>query len=124
MVAIGFGLLALSVWFFLALWRAGGRVPPPRSRPTRVLLWGVAASGFAGFVAIEAGWMVTEVGRQPWVIYGVVRTANAITPAPGLIVSFVLSTLVYLVLAVTLVALLLRQARATREGQEPEVEEY
>ncbi len=39
-----------------------------------------------GFIAIEAGWTVTEVGRQPWIIYGVLRTADAVTPMPGLIV--------------------------------------
>ena len=41
-----------------------------------------------GFIAIEAGWTVTEVGRQPWIVYGVLRTADAVTPMPGLIVPF------------------------------------
>ena len=42
-----------------------------------------------GFIAIEAGWMVTELGRQPWIIQGVMRTSDAVTPMPGLVVPFV-----------------------------------
>ena len=80
----------------------------------------ISAAGVAGFVAIELGWMVTELGRQPWVIYGVVTTADAITPAPGLVASFFISTAVYVALAVALVGLLLRLAAATRRGEEAE----
>jgi len=50
-----------------------------------------ARSWFAapmGFICTEAGWVVTEVGRQPWVIHGVLRTADAVTPMPGLVVPF------------------------------------
>ena len=45
-----------------------------------------------GFIAIEAGWTVTEVGRQPWVVYNILRTADAVTPMPGLIVPFLTFT--------------------------------
>jgi cytochrome d ubiquinol oxidase subunit I len=62
-----------------------------------------------GFIAIEAGWTVTEVGRQPWVIHGVLRTADAVTPMPGLIVPFLLFTLLYCFLGVIVVWLLYRQ---------------
>ncbi len=62
-----------------------------------------------GFIAIEAGWMVTEVGRQPWTIYGVLRTADAVTPMPGLVVPFTLFTLLYCLLAVIVVVLLRQQ---------------
>ena len=51
-----------------------------------------------GFIATEAGWVVTEVGRQPWIIQGVLRTADAVTPMPGLIVPFIGFTLLYLCL--------------------------
>jgi cytochrome d ubiquinol oxidase subunit I len=61
-----------------------------------------------GFVAIEAGWTVTEVGRQPWVVYGIFRTADAVTPMPGLIVPFLLFSALYLLLGV-IVLYLLRQ---------------
>jgi cytochrome d ubiquinol oxidase subunit I len=62
-----------------------------------------------GFIAIEAGWTVTEVGRQPWIIHGVLRTADAVTPMPGLIVPFLLFTLLYCFLGVIVVWLLYRQ---------------
>jgi cytochrome d ubiquinol oxidase subunit I len=62
-----------------------------------------------GFIAIEAGWTVTEVGRQPWIIHGVLRTAEAVTPMPGLIVPFLLFTLLYCFLGVIVVWLLYRQ---------------
>jgi cytochrome d ubiquinol oxidase subunit I len=77
----------------------------------------VVLSGFAGFIAIETGWMVTELGRQPWIIYGIVRTADSITPAPGLVLSFVVSTLVYVALAVTTVLLLLRLGMSSRAAE-------
>jgi cytochrome d ubiquinol oxidase subunit I len=62
-----------------------------------------------GFIAVEAGWVVTELGRQPWIIYGVMRTAEAVTPAPGLAASFILFTLLYIFLAVTVAYLLWEQ---------------
>ena len=62
-----------------------------------------------GFLAIEAGWTVTEVGRQPWIIHGVLRTADAVTPMPGLVVPFLVFTLLYLLLGVIVVYLLRQQ---------------
>lgn len=129
MVAIGFGLLGLSLWCVVAwlIWRragAGHRGDFPHADGVvgRLMLLAISAAGFAGFVAIEAGWMVTEIGRQPWIIYGVVRTAAAITPAPGLVVRFAISVAIYIALAVVTVFLLLRLAAATRAGVEPEIE--
>ena len=66
-----------------------------------------------GFMAIEAGWLTTELGRQPWVIYGLMRTSEAVTPMHGLIVPFTLFTAAYLFLSVILVFLLRRQFRET-----------
>ena len=62
-----------------------------------------------GFLALEAGWTVTEVGRQPWIIYGVMRTADAVTPMPGIAYSFYLFTAVYISLAIIVSLLLFRQ---------------
>jgi len=62
-----------------------------------------------GFIATEAGWMVTELGRQPWVIYGVLRTRDAVTPMPGLVVPLVVFTLLYCFLGVIVARLLYRQ---------------
>ena len=79
----------------------------------RWLLRGLVAAGPLGFVGIETGWVVTELGRQPWIIYGVMRTHEAVTPMPGLVAPFVIFTAVYLVLAIVVVNLLRRQFLAT-----------
>jgi cytochrome d ubiquinol oxidase subunit I len=64
-----------------------------------------------GFVAVEAGWTVTEVGRQPWIIQGIMRTADAVTPMPGIQWSFYLFTAVYISLSLMAAYLLYRQIR-------------
>jgi GTP-binding protein len=78
-----------------------------------------------GFLAIEAGWVVTEVGRQPWIVYNLLRTADAVTPMPGLVVPFTVFTLLYCGLGLIVVFLIRRQilmveGRGTRdEGRVP-----
>jgi cytochrome d ubiquinol oxidase subunit I len=72
-------------------------------------LWLTMLCGPLGFVAIETGWTVTEVGRQPWVIYGIMRTADAVTPMPKLIVPFIAFTVLYIFLAFVVIFLLKRQ---------------
>ncbi|MFD3003990.1 cytochrome ubiquinol oxidase subunit I [Pontibacter toksunensis] len=62
-----------------------------------------------GFIAVEAGWTVTEVGRQPWIIYGVMKTKDAVSPMPGLQYSFYTILVVYLLLTIILVWLMRRQ---------------
>jgi cytochrome d ubiquinol oxidase subunit I len=64
-----------------------------------------------GFIALEAGWTVTEVGRQPWIIQGVMRTADAVTPMPGIRYSFYLFTAVYLSLSLVVIFMLYRQIK-------------
>lgn len=108
MVGCGSALLGLSAWAGW-LWWKHRRLPDGKW-----LLRALVAAGPLGFVAIEAGWVVTEVGRQPWIIYGVLRTADAVTPMPGLLVPFVTFTLTYIFLAFIVVHLLLRQFLETR----------
>ena len=103
MVALGTVMVAISLWSLIALLR---RRPLERER---WLLRSLVLAAPMGFIAIEAGWTVTEVGRQPWIVYGIIRTADAVTPMPGLVVPFVLFTLLYVFLAVIVVALLRRQ---------------
>lgn len=105
MVGIGTALLALAAWYWVAAWRRRG-VPT-----NRWLLRALAVATPLGFVAIEAGWTVTEVGRQPWIVYGVMRTADGVTPVPGQFVAFGGFTLVYVVLAAATVWLLRRLGR-------------
>ena len=111
MVGLGSALLALATWAAISAWRRRG-VPDGRW-----FLRAAVAATPAGFIAIEAGWIVTEMGRQPWIIYRVMRTAEAVTPMPGLVVPFVVFTLVYVFLAVVVVALLRRQFLATAPGR-------
>ncbi len=66
-----------------------------------------------GVIAIEAGWTVTEVGRQPWIVQGYLRTADAVTPMPHLDIPFLTFTALYLVLGATVVVLLRRQVFAS-----------
>jgi cytochrome d ubiquinol oxidase subunit I len=75
----------------------------------------VALAGPAAFVAIEAGWIVTEVGRQPWIVQGIMRTAQAVTSRSGVIVHLTATVAVYLFLAAASVWLLLRLAARERE---------
>jgi len=103
MVGCGFALMGVSLLALFLAWRQR-RLPD-----ARWLLWIIGLCGPLGFVAIEAGWVVTEVGRQPWIIYGIMRTADAVTPAPGLAVTFLTFTALYFVLALLVVWLLWRQ---------------
>ena len=64
-----------------------------------------------GYIAIEAGWIVTEVGRQPWIISGVMLTRDAVTPMPGIVDSFYIFTAVYISLALIVAFLLHRQIK-------------
>jgi cytochrome d ubiquinol oxidase subunit I len=77
-----------------------------------------------GLLAVEAGWVVTEVGRQPWIIYGVMRVSEAVTPMPGLIVSFWVSVAIYVFLGGVVTLLMFRHVLSVppqpAEGSSPE----
>ncbi|HJP56331.1 MAG TPA: cytochrome ubiquinol oxidase subunit I [Gemmatimonadales bacterium] len=103
MVGLGTFLALLSL---VIAWRTWRRRPIAGSRG---LLRAIAIAGPCGFLAIEAGWTVTEVGRQPWIITGILRTRDAVTPMPGIAVPFALFTLLYIGLAAAVVWLLYRQ---------------
>jgi cytochrome bd ubiquinol oxidase subunit I len=108
MVGCGVVLMLVGLYTIVRGWRRrrGLGTPLPNDR------WYLRALAFSaplGFLAVEAGWTVTEVGRQPWIIQGVMRTADAVSPMPGLVVPFVGFTLLYIGLAVAVVWLLYRQ---------------
>lgn len=69
----------------------------------------------AGFIAVEAGWIVTETGRQPWIIYGILRTSESVTPMPGIRYSFYLVTFIYLTLTMVVFLLMKRQIAALQK---------
>jgi cytochrome d ubiquinol oxidase subunit I len=113
MVAIGFGLLGLGIWAaVLALRRR--RLPE-----SRWFLRAAVAAGPAAFVAIEAGWIVTEVGRQPWIVQGVMRTSEAVTNRPGVGIHLAATIAIYLALAAACTYLLLLLARQPRNPEQP-----
>ena len=98
-----------SVMALVAAWALALIVRRRDLGRSRWLLRALVAAAPMGFICIEAGWVVTEVGRQPWVIQGVLRTADAVTPMPGLVVPFLTFTLLYCFLGVIVVWLLYRQ---------------
>jgi cytochrome d ubiquinol oxidase subunit I len=63
---------------------------------------------------VEAGWTVTEVGRQPWIIYGIMKTKDAVSPMPGLQYSFIMITLIYLLLTLVVFWLMKRQIKTLK----------
>lgn len=120
MVACGVAMMLISLW---GAWRyLRGR----RNRTwlnSKWFLRALIAAAPLGFIGIETGWIVTEVGRQPWIIYGVMRTSEAVTPMPGLIVPFITFTVLYIFLALVTVWLLLRQVAASPREPDPPAKE-
>jgi cytochrome d ubiquinol oxidase subunit I len=106
MVAIGFGLLALGAWLGWCWWRR-------RDFPgTRWFLRAVAVSGVATVIAMELGWITTEVGRQPWIVYHVLKVANAVNPEPGIQYGFWAVAGIYAILTVVTIAVLRHLTRS------------
>jgi cytochrome d ubiquinol oxidase subunit I len=112
MVGLGTALALLSVWFGVVWWRRR-RLPE-----TRWFLRAASLAGIASVLALEAGWVVTEVGRQPWIVRGHMKVPQGATTDSGVWVTFVVIVVVYLVLAVTTVLVLRSMARRWRAGQE------
>jgi len=106
MVGIGTTLILVSLWFWITSWRR------KRLAPTTWQLRALVALAPAGFIAIEAGWIVTEVGRQPWIIQGIMRTEEAVTQVPNQFAAFGGFTILYALLAITTVWLLCLLARS------------
>jgi cytochrome d ubiquinol oxidase subunit I len=106
MIGIGTAIVLLGPWGLFLRWR--------RRDIARAgwFLRATALSGIGAVVALEAGWIVTEVGRQPWIVYGYLRTTEAVTRTPGVQVSFLAVVALYTTLGVaTLVVLRTLQRR-------------
>ncbi|WP_339811786.1 cytochrome ubiquinol oxidase subunit I [uncultured Imperialibacter sp.] len=112
MIAIGVLLMLIGVIFLFGQWK----------KPLLVQrTWFLKILAFAtplGFLAVEAGWVVTEVGRQPWIIYGIMKTADAVTPMPGIAYSFYVTTGIYLLLAILVFWLMGRQITVFNQEKE------
>ncbi len=105
MVGIGTLLAALSVLHLVTWWRRR------RFVEATWFHWAVVAAGPLSVVALIAGWVATEVGRQPWVVYGVMRTSEAVTGAGGIPVGYATLVIVYLGLAAAVAFILRHLAR-------------
>jgi cytochrome d ubiquinol oxidase subunit I len=110
MVGIASLLSVLALWLAVGWWR---KRDIPQSR---WFLRATAVSGVAAVIALECGWIVTEVGRQPWIVYNVMRTADAVTQADGIWITFGLVVGLYVALGTTLVLTLRAMSRRWREG--------
>jgi cytochrome d ubiquinol oxidase subunit I len=111
MVGVGTALALLGVVFIGVWWRK-------RRLPESVWFYrAVMVSGPAAFVALIAGWITTEVGRQPWIVYRVMRTEEAVTNANGLEVGYAVLIAVYLGVGAAVFWLLRRLARKPPETE-------
>ncbi|GAA5032918.1 cytochrome ubiquinol oxidase subunit I [Marivirga lumbricoides] len=106
MVGLGMIMMALSLLYFFSHWKN------KNWQTKRWYLWLFVLATPLGFIALEAGWTVTEVGRQPWIINGFMRTKDAVTPMPGIFYSFLIFTAVYVSLSFIVTFLLYRQIKA------------
>ena len=110
MIFTASALALLSVWFVFVWWRR-------RDLPaTRWFLRAAPAPARCRCVALEAGWVTTEVGRQPWVVYGLLRTSQAVTHARGIWGSFAIVVAIYAVVGTGLVLVLRAMSRRWRRG--------
>ena len=110
MVGLGTLLLLLGLWALYVWWRS-------RRLPSRRLFWVAGAvSGAAAIAAMECGWVVTEVGRQPWVVYRLQTTAAAATTNGGVIASLTIVIALYTVLGTATILILRLLARRWRRA--------
>jgi cytochrome d ubiquinol oxidase subunit I len=116
MVGICSVLILLGAWLALSWWR---KRDMPKSR---WFLRATAASGVAAIVALECGWIVTEVGRQPWIVYEVMRTKDAVTQASGVWVSLGTVLVTYTLLGIATIVVLRAMARRWRTADAAEVD--
>jgi cytochrome d ubiquinol oxidase subunit I len=110
MVGVGTLLFLLTLWWWVA-WVF--RRDMPRSR---WFLRAAAASGVLGVVAMEAGWTVSEVGRQPWIVYEKMKVEEAATANTGIWITFVGVVVLYVALGMTTILVLRQMSRRFREG--------
>ncbi|WP_236975571.1 cytochrome ubiquinol oxidase subunit I [Membranihabitans maritimus] len=104
-IMVGFGMLMMliGVVYFWKRWKGKSILDYKWG------LWTIVLAMPIGFVALEAGWIVTEVGRQPWIIYGIMKTKDALTSMPGIQYSLLTVMVVYTFLTSVIIWLMRRQ---------------
>ena len=111
MVGLATLLFLLSAWYALA-WLFRRDIPK-----TRLFLWLAGGAGVAAILALEAGWVVTEVGRQPWIVHNYLKVEQAATTNSGVWATFLIILGLYIGVGVTLVLVLRGMSRRWRTGQ-------
>ena len=109
MVLFGFILAFMVIGYWVQWWRK------QRMPVNRWLLRGLVASGPLAFLAIEFGWAVTELGRQPYIVYGYMLVKDGVQTAPGLDVSFPIFFILYIILGIATIIFMRRLAREKRD---------
>jgi len=110
MVGLGTLLFLLSAWYGLS-WIFRRRMPT-----NKLFLGAAAASGILGVIALEAGWIVTEVGRQPWIVYNIMKVEDAVTANTGVWISFGAVVVLYLAVGVATILVLRGMSRRFRRA--------
>jgi cytochrome d ubiquinol oxidase subunit I len=115
MVGLGTLMFLLALWYW-ACWIFRRNMPK-----SKVFLWLASAAGITAVVTLEAGWVVSEVGRQPWIVYNIMKVEDAATANTGVWVTFILVTLLYIGLGTTTILILRKMAgRFRRQGVDDE----
>ena len=109
MVGLGSLMMLIGMIYFFMRWRKWDYIN------NKWWLRTLALSTPIGFIALEAGWTVTEVGRQPWIIYGVMKTKDALTPMPGIQYSLLVIVAVYTLLTLTVIWLMSRHIKSIHQ---------
>jgi len=111
MAGIGFALVALAIWTAWTWYDTGGRLDAMLLRRKLLYAWVCAIP--LPYIAVECGWIVREVGRQPWVVYGMLRTADAASPVPAAQIagSIGIFVIFYVVLLITFFVFALKWLR-------------
>ncbi len=110
MVGIGTLLFLLSVWYAVS-WIFRHRIPA-----SRLFLWVASAAGVLAVIAMEAGWIVTEVGRQPWIVYNHMKVEDAATENTGVWITFIAIVILYVALGITTILVLRAMSRRFRRA--------
>ena len=111
MLGLGTLLALLSVWYGIS-WVFRRDMPK-----SRLFLWIASAAGVLSVITMEAGWVITEVGRQPWIARNYLRVEDAATGNEGVWVTFLAVVALYLVVAVVLILVLRSMSRRFREAE-------
>jgi cytochrome d ubiquinol oxidase subunit I len=111
MVGLGTLLFLLAVWYAL-LWIFRRRMPQGK-----VFLWAAAAAGPAAVITMEAGWVVTEVGRQPWIVYNMMKVEDAVTANTGVWITFFAVVILYALVGASTILVLRGMSRRFRSAE-------